>query len=49
MEVKSRAWSDSAAALAVARRMGVGKIKHLDIATLWLQEKVHGVRRKQGR
>ena len=35
-----RAWSDSSAALGIASRSGLGKIRHLETHTLWLQEKV---------
>ena len=35
-----RAWTDSSAALAIASRSGLGKIRHLETHTLWLQEKV---------
>ena len=32
---------DSSAAIGVARRRGVGKIRHLDTRLLWIQERVH--------
>ena len=32
---------DSSAALGVAKRKGVGKIRHLDTRLLWIQERVH--------
>ena len=35
-----RAWTDSSAALGIATRSGLGKIRHLETHTLWLQEKV---------
>lgn len=35
-----RLWSDSSAALGIAKRSGLGRIRHLDTHTLWLQEKV---------
>ena len=35
-----RAWTDSSAALGIASRSGLGKIRHLETHTLWLQEKV---------
>ncbi len=39
-KVEVRVWSDSSAALGVARRVGAGRIKHMQIAMLWLQERV---------
>ena len=30
---------DAAAALGILERRGVGKVRHLDVASLWLQEK----------
>ena len=35
-----RAWTDSSAAIGIASRSGLGKIRHLETHTLWLQEKV---------
>ena len=35
-----RAWTDSSAAIGIATRSGLGKIRHLETHTLWLQEKV---------
>ena len=35
-----RLWTDSSAALGISKRSGLGKIRHLDTHTLWLQEKV---------
>ena len=35
-----RAWTDSSAALGIASRSGLGKLRHLETHTLWLQEKV---------
>ena len=35
-----RAWTDSSAALGIATRSGLGKIRHLETHILWLQEKV---------
>ena len=37
-EARARLHVDAAAALGIAQRQGVGKIRHLDVATLWLQE-----------
>ena len=38
MEYKARLMVDASAALGVAQRMGVGKIRHLQTGALWLQE-----------
>ena len=32
--------SDATAAIGIARRRGVGKIRHLDTADLWIQERI---------
>ena len=40
-ECKLRVHLDSSAAVGVARRRGVGKIRHLDTRLLWIQERVH--------
>ena len=40
VDMPVRLWSDSSAALGIAKRSGLGKIRHLDTHTLWLQEKV---------
>ena len=39
-KVRVRVWTDSSAALGIARRLGAGRVKHLQIAMLWLQERV---------
>eukprot|EP00972_Heterocapsa_arctica_P027285 4010526-Heterocapsa_arctica.AAC.1 len=33
-------WTDSTSAKAIGVRQGVGKVRHLDVQTLWLQQKV---------
>ena len=40
VQLPVRAWTDSSAALGIATRSGLGKIRHLETHTLWLQEKV---------
>ena len=40
IQLPVRAWTDSSAALGIASRSGLGKIRHLETHTLWLQEKV---------
>ena len=32
--------SDATAALGIARRLGIGKIRHLDTSLLWIQQKI---------
>ena len=39
-EYKIRVHSDATAAIGIARRRGLGKVRHLDCADLWIQEKV---------
>ena len=38
-DYKTRVHTDATAAIGVARRRGMGKIRHLDDADLWVQEK----------
>ena len=33
-------WSDATAAIGIARRKGLGKIRHLDVTDLWIQDKI---------
>ena len=40
VELPVVAWTDSSAALGIASRSGLGKLRHLETHTLWLQEKV---------
>ena len=37
---KMRVRSDATAALGIARRLGIGKIRHLDTSLLWIQQKL---------
>ena len=37
---KIRVHSDATAAIGIARRRGMGKLRHLDCADLWVQEKI---------
>ena len=52
LEVQLRLWLDSSAALGVASRRGVGRIRHLHTAALWLQgvvsDKLIEVRKVKG-
>ncbi len=32
-------WADASAALSIAKRQGAGKMRHINVETLWLQEK----------
>ena len=40
VELPVRLWTDSSAALGISKRSGLGKLRHLETHTLWLQEKV---------
>ena len=40
IELPLRLWTDSSAAIGVTSRQGVGKIRHLDTRTLWVQQAV---------
>ncbi len=35
-----RVWTDSTATLGICHRQGLGKLRHLDVRALWLQQKV---------
>ena len=39
-----RIWSDATAAIGIARRRGMGKIRHLDTTDLWVQEVIRSGR-----
>ena len=38
--LKLRIWSDATAAIGIARRKGLGKIRHLDCTDLWIQDQI---------
>ena len=40
LDVPVCVWTDSCAALGIATRSGLGKLRHLETHTLWVQEKV---------
>ena len=40
IEVKLTLKSDASAAIAIASRRGLGKVRHIEVGQLWLQEKV---------
>ena len=40
LAVPVRVWTDSSAALGISTRSGLGKFRHLEAHTLWVQEKV---------
>ena len=40
LELPVCTWTDSSAALGIATRSGLGKLRHLETHTLWVQEKV---------
>ena len=40
IELSIRVRSDATAALGIARRLGIGKIRHLDTSLLWIQQKI---------
>ena len=35
----SQLWADASAALSIAKRQGAGKMRHINVKSLWLQEK----------
>jgi hypothetical protein len=40
MDVKVRVWTDSSAAVGICGRSGLGKLRHVQTHTLWVQERV---------
>ena len=40
IEVPLRVWTDSSASIGICSRQGLGKLRHLDTHTLWLQQAV---------
>ena len=44
-----RVWTDATAAIGIARRRGMGKIRHLDTTDLWCQEVVRSGRVQLGK
>ena len=40
LELGLRAWTDSSAAIGVAKRQGLGKLRHLECQSLWLQQRL---------
>ena len=41
MEGPIRAKTDASAAIGIASRLGVGKVRHIEVNQLWLQQKVY--------
>ena len=44
LELPLRVWTDSSAALGICSRQGLGKLRHLDTHTLWVQQAVRSKR-----
>ena len=40
VELPLRVWTDSSAAIGICNRQGLGKLRHLDTPTLWIQQAV---------
>ena len=40
VEAKVRVWTDSSAAMGIGARSGLGKLRHLETHTLWVQEHI---------
>ena len=40
INVGVRVWTDSSAAMGICRRSGLGKLRHVQTHTLWVQERV---------
>ena len=39
VDFRMRVWTDSSAALGVSRRKGLGRLRHVELSQLWLQER----------
>ena len=39
-DVSIQLWSDATAAIGICRRRGLGRVRHLDVADLWIQERL---------
>ena len=44
VEIPLRVWTDSSAAIGICNRQGLGKLRHLDTHTLWIQQAVRTAR-----
>ncbi len=44
IEIALRIWADSSAAIGICSRQGLGKLRHLDTHTLWVQQAVRSKR-----
>ena len=44
MDLNLRVWTDSSAAIGICSRQGLGKLRHIDTHTLWLQQAVRNRR-----
>ena len=44
IHLKLRVWTDSSAAVGICSRQGLGKLRHLDTHTLWIQQAVRSKR-----
>ncbi len=44
VEIPLRVWTDSSAAIGICTRQGLGKLRHLDTHTLWIQQAVRNKR-----
>jgi hypothetical protein len=44
IDVPIRVWTDSSAAIGICSRQGLGKLRHLDTHTLWIQQAVRSKR-----
>ena len=40
VDAPSQLWADASAALSIAQRQGAGKMRHINVKSLWLQEKI---------
>ena len=40
IEAPLRVWTDSSAAIGICSRQGLGKLRHIDTHTLWIQQAV---------
>ena len=40
LDIKVRVWTDSSAAIGTSSRQGLGKLRHIECHTLWVQQRI---------
>ena len=42
VQLKTRVWTDSSATIGICSRQGLGKLRHINTRSLWVQQKIRG-------